>query len=492
MRKALVALAMTVLLATAAGAQATKDTLRIGMGLEPPGLDPTAEAAAAVDEVVYANLFEGLTRIDETGAVLPALAESWAISEDGLTYSFTLRQGVTFHDGSAMDSADVKFTLERIVAEDSTNAQKALYAGIESVETSDPQTVVVRIKNPDGKFLWKLGWGDAVIVSSETAATNKTEPVGTGPYRFKRWNQGDRVELVAYDAYWGEKPKIPNVTFTFIPDAPAQVAAMLAGDLDAFPNIGAPEVLEQFKADPRFEVVVGNTEGETILVMNGRRDLFKDPRVRQAISHAIDRQAIIDGAMFGYGAPIGTHFAPHHPFYVGDPDLYAYDTARAKDLLSDAGHGDGLKLVMKLPPPSYARRGGEIIAAQLQAIGIEVEQVPVEWAQWLKEVFRGEHDFDLTIVSHTEPLDIGIYARDEYYFGYKSDAFKDVITELEVTADPAMQKALYAKAQDIIADDAVNVYLFQLAKIGVVTKGLKGMWANSPVQANDVTGAYWE
>ncbi len=492
MRKALVALAMAALLIGAAGAQAAKDSVRIGMGLEPPGLDPTAEAAAAVDEVVYANLFEGLTRIDETGAVHPALAESWTVSEDGLTYSFKLRQSVTFHDGTAMDSADVKFTLERIIAEESTNAQKALYAGMDSVETPDPHTVVVRIKNPDGKFLWKLGWGDAVIVSPDSADTNKTNPVGTGPFKFERWNQGDRVELVAYDGYWGEKPKLSNVTFKFIPDAPAQVAAMLAGDLDAFPNIGAPEVLEQFKADPRFEVVVGNTEGETILVMNGRRDLFSDLRVRQAISHAINRQAIIDGAMFGYGTPIGTHFAPHHPYYVGDPGRYGFDTARSKALLAEAGHADGLKLVMKLPPPSYARRGGEIIAAQLQQIGVEVEQVPVEWAQWLKEVFRGEHDFDLTIVSHTEPLDIGIYARDEYYFGYKSDMFNDVIAELEGTADPAMQKALYAKAQNIIADDAVNVYLFQLAKTGVVANGLKGMWANSPVQANDVTGAYWE
>ena len=133
---------------------------------------------------------------------------------------------------------------------------------------------------------------------------------------------------------------------------------MLAGDLDAFPIIGAPEVLEQFKADPRFEVVVGNTEGETILVMNGRRDLFQDPRVRQAVSHAIDRQAIIDGAMFGYGTPIGAHFAPHHPYYVGDPDFLCTD--RAKDAAGRGRVGDGLKLVMKLPPPSYARRGGEI------------------------------------------------------------------------------------------------------------------------------------
>jgi len=491
MQKTLIGLALAGTLAVGA-AHAASDTVRIGMGLEPPGLDPTAEAAAAVDEVVYANVFEGLTRIDETGDVLPALAEQWEISEDGRVYTFRLRAGVHFHDGTTMNAEDVKFTLERIIAEDSTNAQKKLYAGIEKVEMPSPFSVTVTLKNPDGKFLWKLGWGDAVIVAPESADNNKTNPVGTGPYRFIRWVQGDRVELAAYDKYWKDQPAIPNVVFKFIPDAPAQVAAMLADDLDAFPNIGAPEMLDQFKADPRFQVVVGNTEGETILVMNGRRPLFQDPRVRQAISHAINRQEIIDGAMFGYGTPIGTHFAPHHPYYVGDPDLYAYSPDRAKELLAEAGHGDGLNLVMKLPPPSYARRGGEIIAAQLATVGVNVDQVPVEWAQWLKEVFRGDHDFDLTIVSHTEPLDIGIYARDEYYFGYSSDDFKAVMTKLEVTADPDMQRALYGDAQRIIADDAVNVYLFQLAKHGVIKSGLKGMWKNSPVQANDVTGASWE
>jgi peptide/nickel transport system substrate-binding protein len=147
---------------------------------------------------------------------------------------------------------------------------------------------------------------------------------------------------------------------------------------------------------------------------------------------------------------------------------------------------------MKLPPPSYARRGGEIIAAQLAAVGIEVEIVPVEWAQWLKEVFRGEHDFDFTIVSHTEPLDIGIYARGDYYFGYKSEAFNAVIEKLKGESDEAARKALYGEAQQKIAEDAVNAYLFQLARTGVQKKGLKGLWMNAPVQANDVTGVSWE
>jgi len=490
MRKSFIALAALLLFPFAA--QAARDALVLGMPLEPPHLDPTAGAAAAIDEVVYANLFEGLTRIDQNGAVQKGLAESWTISDDGLTYSFTLRAGVTFHDGSAMDSADVKFSLDRARAADSTNAQKGLFEAIASVETPDARTVVVRLSRPEGLFLWNMGWGDAVIVAPESAATNKTSPVGTGPFEFVEWRKGDSVRLARRDSYWGDKPALKAVTFKFVSDPSAQVAALLAGDIDAIPNVGAPESLERFKADGRFEVRVGNTEGETILAMNHRRAALVDVRVRRAVSLAIDRRAVIDGAMFGYGTPIGSHFAPHHTAYRDLTAMYAYDPAKARALLAEAGYAGGFKAVMKLPPPSYARRGGEIVAAQLAAVGIAVEIVPVEWAQWLKEVFKGEHDFDFTIVSHTEPLDIGIYARDDYYFGYHSDAFNAVLDKLKGEADEAARKALYGEAQKIIAEDAVNAYLFQLARTGVQKKGLKGLWVNAPVQANDVTGVRWE
>jgi peptide/nickel transport system substrate-binding protein len=475
-----------------AAAQAAKDSLVLGMPLEPPHLDPTAGAAAAIDEVVYANLFEGLTRIDENGAVQKGLAEAWTISADGLTYTFKLRANVKFHDGSAMDSADVKFSLDRAHAADSTNAQKALFDSIESVETPDPLTVIVKLTRREGLFLWNMGWGDAVIVAPETAENNKANPVGTGPFKFTAWKKADSVKLARWDGYWGARPALKTVTFKFVSDPSAQVAGLMAGDIDAIPNVGAPESLERFKTDPGFVVTVGNTEGETILAMNHRRETLADPRVRRAVSLAIDRQAIIDGAMFGYGTPIGTHFAPHHAAYVDLTPMYAHDKAKAKQLLAEAGYPDGFKAVMKLPPPSYARRGGEIIAAQLAEIGIEVEIVPVEWAQWLKEVFKNEHDYDFTIVSHTEPLDIGIYARDDYYFGYRSEAFNEVIDALKGTSDEAARAALYGKAQKIIALDAVNGYLFQLARTGVQKKGLKGLWKNAPVQANDVTGVSWE
>jgi peptide/nickel transport system substrate-binding protein len=479
------AMVSSMLLGTAAYAQ-SKDTLTLGMTLEPPHLDPTAGAAAAIDEVVYANLFEGLTRIDENGVVRPQLAESWTVSGDGLSYSFNLKRGVTFHDGSAFDASDVVFSFDRARAADSVNAQKQLFAAIDKVEAVDPHTVRIILSRPEGGLLFNLGWGDAVIVAPETAHANKSQPVGTGPFAFVRWVKGDRVELKARDA----AQPIQTVTFRFVPDPSAQIAALKAGDLDAVSNLNAPEAVIAFQADANFEVAVGSTEGETIIAMNNARPPFDDIRVRRAIAHAIDRKAIIDGAMFGFGTPIGTHFAPHNPAYVELTGTYPHDPDKARALLAEAGQSN-LKLTLKLPPPTYARRGGEIIAAQLKAVGIEAEITPVEWAQWLEQVFRGT-DYDLTIVSHTEPFDIGIYARDKYYFNYDSSTLKAVMARLNETSDPDARRALVGQVQKIITDDSVNVYLFQLAKLGVWRKGLEGMWRNSPVQANDVTGVRWK
>ncbi len=471
-------------------ALAAKTSLTMGMVLEPPHLDPTAGAPAAIDEVVYANVFEGLTRINQNGEVKPALAESWEISDDGKIYTFKLRTGVKFHDGSDFDAEDVKFSLDRARAEGSVNAQKALFAAIENVEVTDPATAKVTLSAPTGNFLFNMGWGDAVIVAPESADGNKASPVGTGPFKFEKWAKGSSLDLVRNDDYWGEKVALEKATFKFIADPAAALSAMLAGDVDAFANFPAPESIPQLQADPRFKVVIGSTEGETILTTNNSKPPFDDIKVRQAIAHAIDRKAIIDGAMFGQGTPIGTHFAPHHPAYVDLIGTYAYDPEKAKALLKEAGHGNGIKATLKLPPPSYARRGGEIIAAQLRDIGIDLEIIPVEWGVWVPEVFKGK-DYDLTIVSHTEPFDIGIYGRDDYYFAYKSDDFKGVMEKLNAETDTEKRYGLMRDAQQIISKDAVNGYLFQLAKSGVWNAKINGLWENSPVQANDLTGVSW-
>ena len=473
----------------AAPALAAEDTITLGMVLEPPSLDPTGNAAAAIDEVVYSNVFEGLTKFGPDGAILPALAASWDVAEDGKTYTFHLHEGVKFHDGADFDASDVVFSLDRARAADSTNAQKTLFEGIDTVEAVDPATVRVTLKDADGMFPFKMAWGDAVMLDEASVADEATHPVGTGPFKFAEWKQGDSITLDAFDGYWGEKPALKSATFRFIGDPTAAFAAMMAGDVDAFPIYPSPETLAQLEADPRFKVIVGTTEGETILTMNKAVPPLDNVKVREAIAHAINRQELIDGAMFGYGTPIGTHFAPHHPDYIDLTETSAYDPEKSKALLTEAGVS-GLKLRLALPPTPYARRGGELLAAQLRAVGIETEATNMEWAQWLETVYKGK-DYDLTIISHVEPMDIGIYTRDDYYFNYKNDALKAVMAEVNTTTDDAHRSELLKEAQTIIADDYVNGYLFQLAKTGVADARIEGLWENSPTPANDLSKVHW-
>jgi peptide/nickel transport system substrate-binding protein len=484
-------LAMASALAITAGmAYAETTDITVGMQLEPPHLDPTGAAAGAIDEVVYANIYEGLTRCAADGSILPALSESGTISDDGLVYTFNLHSGVKFHDGSSMDSEDVQFSLDRARAEDSTNAQKALFAGIESVETLDATTVRVTLSAPNGAFLFNMAWGDAVVVAEESIADAKTHPVGTGPFVFTNWVQGDNITITRNADYWGTPARLNSATFKFISDPTAAFAAVMAEDVDAFPGYPAPENLPQFEADPRFQVLVGSTEGETILSTNNKMPPFDNVKVREAMAHAIDRQAIINGAMFGVGTPIGSHFAPHHPDYIDLTGQSNYDPELARSLLAEAGYPDGFETTLKLPPPPYARRGGEIIAAQLREVGINVEISNLEWAQWLEQVFRG-YDYGLTIVSHTEPMDIGIYARPTYYFQYDSADFQQLMEDLNATTDPSTRSTILKAAQQMIADDYVNGYLFQRARLTVANANVVGLWLDAPTQANDLTAVYW-
>ena len=481
--------AAVLAVATATSAFAARTDLVIGIPLEPPHLDPTAGAAAAIREVTYANVFEGLTRIGPNGEVLPDLAESWTISDDGKVYTFKLHSGVKFHDGADFSAEDVKFSLDRARAENSVNAQKQLFAAIDKVDVVDPATVKVTLTHPQGSFLYNMGWGDAVIVSPKSADTNKEKPVGTGPFKFGNWAKGSSITLLKSDHYWGAPVFLEKVEFRIVPDAAAAVPALLSGDIQAFPFFD-PDSVSQVKDDPRFKVVVGATEGETILSINNKKPPFDKLQVRQAISYALDRKAIIDGASAGLGLPIGSHMSPANKYYVDLTGRYPHDVAKAKELLKEAGLENGFKATLKLPPTTYARLGGEIIASQLRDVGINLEIIPVEWAQWLDQVFT-KKDYDLTIVSHTEPNDIDIYARKDYYFNYDNPAFNKVIADLELTSDEAKRKDLYAQAQKILADDAVVGFLYELPKVGVWDAKLQGLWENAPIPANDLTKVKW-
>src|SRR5580658_5375591 len=303
MRRASLLISASLALILSSGFALAKDSVTIGMVLEPPGLDPTTAPAAAIGEVTHYNIFEGLVKIEEDFSVTPLLGEKWTFSPDLKTLTFTLRSDVKFQDDEPFSSKDVKYSFERFAAKDSTNKDKGFFASIESIDMPDPTTVVLKFKEPSFEALFHLGMDTAVILDEKSAAGEATSPVGTGPYKLSSWTKGSSLTIDKWDGF-RDAAKIPltRATFRFISDPSAAVAAMLAGDIDAFPRFANVQALGQFKNDPRFQVLIGGTEGKTILAMNNKKKPLDDLKVRQAIAYAIDRKAVIDGAMDGLGA----------------------------------------------------------------------------------------------------------------------------------------------------------------------------------------------
>ncbi|PUE11421.1 ABC transporter substrate-binding protein [Limnohabitans sp. T6-5] len=474
-----------------AQAQVRKDSLVLGMILEPTSLDPTMAPAAAIGEVVHYNILEGLTKINVDGAITPLLAESWKMDADGKAFTFKLRKGVKFSDGSDFDASAVKFSFERAKNEKSTNKAKSVFNNISHIATPDAHTVVMVLNNPDGNFLFRLGENTAVILHPNSAANAATKPVGTGPYRLDSWAKGSSISMSKWDGFRDPGAvKIKKVTFRFINDSAAQVAALLAGDIDGMPRFQSPQSLKQFQSDKRFVVELGSTAGKGIMTINNRKKPFDDVRVRRALSYAVDKKAFIDGVFEGMAKPIGSHMAPTDAGYVELSGLYAYDPEKAKALLKEAGVQTPLNVTLTLPPPPYARKGGEILAAQLAKVGINAKIENVEWAQWLGGAFKG--NFDLTVINHVEPLDYMAYANPQYYWGYDSKAFRELSAKHSEATGAKERTKLFGDMQRMIANDAVNVFLFNASNTAVYRKGLKGLWSSSPIFANDIAAVSWQ
>jgi peptide/nickel transport system substrate-binding protein len=475
-----------------AAAQRPRDSAVIGIVLEPPGLDPTTGAAASIGEIVHVNILEGLTKIAMDGAVTPLLAESWSVGPDGKSYTFALKKGLKFSDGKVCDAQAVKFSFDRARAEGSLNkARKALWNNVSHVAVADPLTVVLVLNVGDALLPFRLGENTAVILHPDTAAQAATQPVGTGPYKLESWARGSAVTLVKWDGHRNAaQVKLKKVVFRFIDDPAAQVAALLAGDIDAMPRFGALPALQQFQGDKRYTVEVGATSGKGILAINNKRKPFTDVRVRRALAAAIDRKAFIDGAEEGLGTPIGSHFVPTDLGYLDLSKANPYDPAKAQRLLKEAGIKGPLNVTLTLPPPAYARKGGQIIAAQLAKVGIVAKIENVEWAQWLSGAFKGQ--FDLTLINHVEPLDYATaYADPDYYFGYDSATFRGLVATLATTTDDAEKGRLWRDIQRLLAVDAVNVFIWNPAQVAVYKKGLRGVWSSSPIACNDLAAMSW-
>jgi peptide/nickel transport system substrate-binding protein len=460
----------------------------IAQGVEPPGLDPTTATSTAIPRVVYGNVLEGLVRIDRNGKIMPALAKDYKISKDGKEYTFVLKKGVKFHDGKSFDGEDVKFTFERLMDPRTTIAHPEYYKDIDSVQVVGSYRVKIKLKKVNSMFLFNLARPDSIMVNKQAVDKIKSAPVGTGPFKFVEWVRGDHMTLEKFDEYHRKGiPYLDKVTFKFIGDPSAQIASLKAGDIDIIAYDVSPENALLLEKDPNFKVLNGYTTTKVILSINNSRKPFNDVRVRRAIAHAIDRNSLIQGAMSGYGTPIGSHMDPGNPYYIDLTSVYPYDPQKAKQLLKEAGYTEGFEAIIKLPERyAYARRTGEIITDMLSQVGIKLEIELTEWGQWIDRVFKNA-DYDLTVIGHAEPFDINIYANPRYYFRYDSPKFRETLQKAEMEADPKIRKELYIACQKIITEDAVNGFLYVLPSLPTMKKEVMNWWKDYPMTACDVT-----
>ncbi|MFS8569648.1 MAG: ABC transporter substrate-binding protein [Thermaerobacter sp.] len=458
-------------------------TLVVAVPVEPPnGFDPHKVEAAAAFEIAV-NFFDTLVRASPDGRIVPGLAEWWEVSEDGRTYTFILRDNARFHNGRPVTSRDAAFSLRRILDEATGAPRRADYASIVEIETPDDRTLVLRTADYDAALLANLANLNAAVVPEEAVDTLSNRPVGSGPFRFAAWEPGSRIILERFDDYWdGDLPYLDRVEFRFIDNPATALAALQAGDIHLIPRMTGSDAL-MLEADPAFKVVSGPQNLVQLMAINNAAEPFDDPRVRQAILHAVDRQAIIAGASWGFGTPIATHMTPVLPFYnPATEQVYPHDPDRARALLREAGYEQGLEAVLTLPEPySLHIQSGEIIAEQLEAVGIRLRLEVMEWGTWLERVY-GDRQFQLTIIGHTGRLDpdalLGRYASDHgsNYFSYNNPQVDRLLVEGRRAVSFDERKRIYDEIQMLITRDAANLFIQDphvLAGMAAAVEGYK-------------------
>ena len=466
--------------------------LVVAITADPPGWDPTVSTSQEIPRVVYHNVFEGLVRFDASGEIVPALAESWTVSDDGLTWRFAVREDVRFHDGTPLTLQDVVASFERALDPGSGHTHPEYYDEIAAVRADeDAHAVVFELSRPNSGLLYTLARPDSIVYPAGSADTQRSRPVGTGPFRFVSYREGSEVRLEAFgDYYLDDVPYLDTVTFRIIGDPNTRFAALRAGDVDLIGTSLSPEHYLQVQDLPDLKGTEGTATTEITLALNNAREPLSNELVRQAITHAIDKEALVEGAMFGLGTVIGTHMSPSEPYYVDLTGTYPYDPERARELLAQAGYPDGFTLSFELPEPyNLERRSGQVIAQQLAEVGIDVELSVVEWGTWVQRIFQGG-DYDMTIIGHSEPRDINVYADPDYYFHYDEPEVRRLLEAAEAAASAAEATEAYREIARIIAEDAVNVWLFSPPYLVAARDDVYGFWTDQPTPAIDVTGVY--
>ncbi|PRA12233.1 peptide ABC transporter substrate-binding protein [Arthrobacter sp. MYb211] len=470
---------------------AENTSVTVALTGEPVNLDFTTTAGAAIPQALMSNVYEGLVEIDQEGKIQPLLAESWELSNGNKTYTFKLREGATFSNGEAFTAEDVKFSIERVQSDAWVSSLKKKMEIVESVEVNSDTEVAITLKQPSNAWLFDMGTLVGAIFDPSGVEDLAGTAIGTGPYEIDAWNRGQSIEFVTREGYWGETPGVEKVSLRYFADAVATTNALQSGDVDVVYNMQSPELLSSFESDDKYQVLDGTSNGEIVLSMNNNMAPFDDLRVRQAVMHAIDRQAVVDTAWNGYGTVVGGPVPTTDPYYEDLNDVYPYDPAKAKSLLAEAG-AENLDITFTVPTRPYATAVSEIVVSQLADVGINAKIESAEFpAVWLDEVFT-KQDYQMSVVLAVESRDVlAMFNNPDYYLGYDNSKIKDLAAEADAADEAGYVEGMKQVVRTIVDDAAANT-LFIFPNIVVAKAEVTGIPENSVTEALDLTNLGWK
>lgn len=461
------------------GAEGSHITIGIPQDLD--SLDPNMSVGAGTQEVLF-NVYEGLYKPASDGNLVPAVASEYTMSEDGLIYTFTLRDGIKFHNGNPVTVADVKYSIEKSAGMNGGEPVISAFDIISSVETPDDKTIVITLSEANSSFLALCATAEASIVPADVTDL-QTNPVGTGPYKYVSRSLQENVVLQKFDEYWGEPAKIDNITLKILADADSIVMNLEGGAVDLVSRITSSQAAE---LGDNFEVLEGTMNLVQGMFINNEAAPFDNEKVRQALSYAVNKQEILDFVSDGKGTPIGSNMFPAFgKYYMAElNDVYPTDIEKAKSLLAEAGYPDGFTFTIKAPS-NYQQHvdTAQVLAEQFKAIGVTANIELVEWETWLSDVYQGRN-FEATIVG----LDASTLTPGALLNRFRSDASNNFCNFKNADYDTAYNNALAAEAvmndaeatkyykecETILTNTAANIYIQDMCQLVAINKKYAG------------------
>lgn len=455
-------------------------------------LDPHQTVAAGTREVLF-NIFEGLVKPNSDGEMIPAVAEKYELSEDGTTYTFTLRDGVKFHNGQTVTAEDVVYSINRCAAvpEGQEKPLVAAFSAVRSVEALDEKTVAVTIAQRDLEF---ISYMTAAIIPAGYA-DQATAPVGTGPFRFVSRTPQENFIMERFEDYWGTPAWLDKVTYKICENADALVMNLNGSSIDLCAHLTSAQAAQ---LNSNFKVLEGTMNLVQAIYLNNQAKPFDNQLVRQALCYAIDRQGIMDMVADGHGTAVGSSIYPAFTKYFL-PDLvdkYPHSVEKAKELLAQAGYPNGFDMTISVPNNYQPHMDtAEVVAEQLREAGIRVTIQPVEWSTWLDTIYNGRQ-FQATVVgvdaaNMTARAMLERFTSDyaKNFINYSSPAYDALFQQAINATDEATQTDLYKQMETMLADTAANVYIQDLSDLVAMRQDLGGL-KFYPIYVLDLSTVY--